>query len=247
MTKAASDKSETLREVAYGEIRAAVLHGAFEPGDAITIRELAERLKLGVTPVREGVQLLASHGAIEFMPNRSVRVPVLGADDLAAMFDTRILVESHAARLAANNLRPRDFTTLERLAGELQVAIKKLDPERGLRANFDFHFLIYRGARSPYLLEAIERLWLRVGPLHVAPYRASPAERAEYASTEADHRKLIAALKAGNVARIDAIMRDLLAHSRDWYIRYCVGADSIFAPLRPGTGRAVKKTIVRRR
>lgn len=222
-------RPENLRELAYREIRRAVLHGNFEPGDTITIRELADEMGLGLTPVREGVQLLASHGAIEFLPNRSVRVTELSAEDLRKLFEARILIESHTAQLAVPNLRPRDLSQLESILEDLTTALETVQPELGLKANFDFHFLIYQAARSVYLLEAIERLWLRVGPLHVAPYRAAPAERAAYFSTQDQHRLLIEALRAGDGEKAGRIVGAVLQHSCDWYVQFCVGENSIFA------------------
>lgn len=234
-TKVNRVRPENLRELAYKEIRRAVLHGNFEPGDTITIRELAAEMGLGLTPVREGVQLLASHGAIEFLPNRSVRVTSPTAEDLRKLFEARILIESHTALLAVPNLRPRDLAALESMMDDMLTAIEKVQPELGLKANFDFHFLIYQAAQSIYLLEAIERLWLRVGPLHIAPYRASPAERQAYAATASDHRVLIDALRAGDGKKVaDAITR-VLRHSCDWYVKYCVGENSIFAKKHPGS------------
>ena len=217
---------QTLRDAAYQEIRRAVLLGNFEPGEAITIRELCEALGIGLSPVREGVQLLASQGALEVLPNRSVRVPVRTEEDLTKLFEARQLVEGFATEQAAPHMQPSDVTKLTRLLDDVHDAQARSEPEAGLKANFEFHFLIYRHAQSPYLLDSIERLWLAVGPLLAAPYRASPAAQQHYAGAKNDHFHLIDAIKAGDGKLAGELVRRVLRHSLTWYLAHCVGENA---------------------
>lgn len=226
-------RPETLRELAYKEIRWALLLGNFVPGEVITVRELANALGLGLTPVREGVQLLSSQGALEFLPNRSVRVPTYTAEGLKKLFEARILNESYAAEQAVPHLRSTTIRRLHDHLEELHSAIDLVQPEIGLKANFEFHFTVYRAAQSPYLLDIVERLWLGVGPLHAAPYRASPTERAAYAGANSQHRRLMGAIEAGDGKAAGEAVRDLLRYSLGWYLRTCVGGDAIF-PIATG-------------
>src|ERR1700678_207839 len=89
---------------AYTSLKQAVLAGAFKPGEGVTLRAIAQRLVIGDTPVREAVKRLISEGAFEALPNRSARVPLLDRREIQQILDLRIILESHAAALAAQNI-----------------------------------------------------------------------------------------------------------------------------------------------
>lgn len=211
-------KGQTLRELAFGEIRRAMLAGRFFAGEAITIRELAEELGLGVMPVREGVHQLASQGALEFLPNRSVRVPFHTIAELEKVFEARILLESYATEAAAELMSRSDIKNIS------SVTDKIFDMSRPVRerlhANYDFHFTIYNACGSPYILEMIERLWLRIGPLHFGAFRSSQWDQEEFLSVRPLHGQLVEALSRRQGAAAGEILTVLLNKSLDWYRRH---------------------------
>ena len=212
-------KGYTLRELAFSELRRAILAGRFAPGEAITIRELAEQMNLGVMPVREGVQQLASQGALEFLPNRSVRVPMHRPDELRKIFEARTLLEAYATEQAASHLGPKETSALRNLL-DAMTAATPADASKALQDNYRFHFTIYEACRSRYIVEMIETLWLRIGPLHLRVFRASLADQDEFFSVIPTHTKLIDALESHDGSRAGAIMRDLLQSSLGWYERH---------------------------
>jgi DNA-binding GntR family transcriptional regulator len=213
----AAIRGYTLRELAFEELRRAILAGRFAPGEAITIRELAEQMNLGVMPVREGVQQLASLGALEFLPNRSVRVPHHGQDELRKIFEARSLLEGYATEQAAALISPRDIATLRRLLKMMKFTASPVDSREALENNYRFHFTIYQASQSRYIVEMIEKLWLRIGPLHLLVFQANLADQDEFFSVLPLHAELIDALHAREGGRAGKIMRDLLQSSLGWY------------------------------
>jgi DNA-binding GntR family transcriptional regulator len=210
-------KGRTLREIAYEELRNAMLAGHFEPGQLITIREIAALLKCGVMPAREGVQQLASQGAFEFLPNRSFRVPVHTLEELQKIFEARALLECYAAERAAGTLKPSQVRTLRRLLARLAVADEALDASQAISTNYRFHFMIYEACRSPYIVDAIDRLWLRIGPLHLRVFQSNRSDQHEFFSVLPQHAELVDAVEAGNGPRASIILRALLTQSLAWY------------------------------
>jgi DNA-binding GntR family transcriptional regulator len=65
-----------------------------------------------------------------------------------------------------------------------------------LEANYNFHFQIYRASHSPYVVEMIEHLWLRMSPLQNKVFRASRSEQDEFLSAMPKHRQLVDALQS---------------------------------------------------
>src|SRR5215211_1750358 len=71
---------ETLHDRVYAELRRSLIHGAFATGEMLRIQELAEKLQTSTMPVREALARLVSEQALEALPSRSVRVPVINRD-----------------------------------------------------------------------------------------------------------------------------------------------------------------------
>jgi DNA-binding GntR family transcriptional regulator len=158
---------ETLHDRVYAELRRSLIHGAFATGEMLRIQELAEKLQTSTMPVREALARLVSEQALEALPNRSVRVPVINRERLEDLARARTLIEGQIVALALPNLTAADFARLRQLAGECEAAFRSDDSERARitsELNHAFHYYVYRAARSPVLIPIIESLWLQSGP-----------------------------------------------------------------------------------
>ena len=210
-------RGATLRELASREIARALFTGRFAPGEAVTIAALASELGIGVTPVREAVQQLAAEGAFELLPNRSVRVPTIDADDLDKLFEARILLEAEAAALAAERTTTAEAASVAALLATLEKRLSRRAVLPSLTANFEFHFAIYRASRSPYIVGMIERLWLRMSPLQVKVFAAPNADQADFFSAMPLHRSLVEAIAGRDAGRARTTLARMLMQSRDWH------------------------------
>lgn len=158
---------ETLHDRVYAELRRSLIHGAFATGEMLRIQELAEKLQTSTMPVREALARLVSEQALEALPNRSVRVPVINRERLEDLARARTLIEGQIVALALPNLSAVDFAQLRQLAGACEAAFRSDDSDRARitsELNHAFHYYIYRAARSPVLIPIIESLWLQSGP-----------------------------------------------------------------------------------
>ena len=158
---------ETLHDRVYAELRRSLIHGAFATGEMLRIQELAEKLRTSTMPVREALARLVSEQALEALPNRSVRVPVINRERLEDLARARTLIEGQIVALALPNLSAADFARLRQLAGDCEAAFRSDDSDRARitsEFNHAFHYYIYRAARSPVLIPIIESLWLQSGP-----------------------------------------------------------------------------------
>jgi DNA-binding GntR family transcriptional regulator len=73
----ASVETGTLGQRVYSGLRDFLMAGQLQPGQKLTLRELAAALNVSPMPVREAVRRLAAEGALEMLPNRRIRVPVV--------------------------------------------------------------------------------------------------------------------------------------------------------------------------
>lgn len=159
---------ETLQKRVYGQLRTAFLESRFLPGQTLTMRALAEMTGTSVQPVREALQRLCAEGALQWLPNTAFRVPEIDPVRYRELWEIRKLLEGHATRLAAARMQPAELAQVKSINDEMRAAMRSGDAERTLKLNRDFHFAVYRAARSPVLVNMIEMIWMQVSPLFAA-------------------------------------------------------------------------------
>ena len=91
---------ETLGERVTGELRALLIAGRLAPGEKLSLRRVAEALGVSMMPVREAVSRLAADKALEVLPGRAVRVPVLTLAQFRELTRIRLVVEGFAGNIA---------------------------------------------------------------------------------------------------------------------------------------------------
>ena len=199
----------TLGTQVYGVLREFLIEGAFQPGEKLSLRSLAEALEVSVQPVRDAVARLIRDGALEVAPNRAVRVPLMTAPQFIELTAIRLAIEGFAVETAARAHSATDLQKIRRFdrAFRRQCKAARPDPERAVQANQGLHFSIYHAARMPALMPIIEGLWLRIGPVLNLDMRDSP-QRLRIGGAEACHGALVAGLEARCGATARAALED---------------------------------------
>lgn len=191
--------AQTLGRQVHAGLREWLISGALSPGDKLSLRTVGERLGVSMTPVREAVSRLVADAALEVLPNRAVRVPVLSLAKFEELTAIRLAIEGFAAERAAVMRSPRQLAAIRRhdAAFRRQCGSKRPNVEAAVKANQALHFAVYAAAGLPALMPIIEGLWLRIGPVLNLDMRASP-ERLRFGAAERWHSKLVAAIDAMN-------------------------------------------------
>lgn len=198
--------STTLQDGTYLKLRQWLSIGRFLPGERLKIKQLAEALGVGVMPVRAALQRLAAEGALSNVPNCGVTVPQLSRLEFDDILQNRLLLEGEAAERGALRLSERELAELARLGEAMQRAIVADDLKSYLADNEDFHLILYRAAGSPMLINLIETVWLRIGPLSNRIHDDAHV----WASMNDAHADLLVALRRQDAAAVRrAIERDL--------------------------------------
>jgi GntR family colanic acid and biofilm gene transcriptional regulator len=149
----------------YGRLRNALIEGAFASGDRLSIRAVAAKLGTSAMPVRTALRRLATEQAVDLLPSGTAVVPHLTKEAFSELSRIRAELEPLAIRMAAPAVTKDCLTRLEKTLRDQDAAHVQADPEAMLRADRSFLFTVYREARAPLLLQIIESLWLRRGPL----------------------------------------------------------------------------------
>jgi DNA-binding GntR family transcriptional regulator len=164
LSSAKSAQSPRLGEAAYDELRDRLSRGAYQPGDKMTVRSVAESLSVSSTPARDAINRLSAEGALVYAGPKTVIVPHLTEEDLREVTLIRIALEGLAAEQAIGNCEPHHITDLLNIQEKINESLENKAYGDALWHNKEFHFLVYRLAALPHLIALIEAQWLRVGP-----------------------------------------------------------------------------------
>lgn len=183
------------------QIRDAILLAELKPGDRLPQDELAKRLNVSSTPVREALRQLEAEGVLDHVPHHGVRVAEIKFEDVREIYLIRGVLEALATQEAVPNLDPTDVAFLNALQLEAKAIIKEGQLKRLHKVNHDFHMRIYVAANMPELYRLIRSLWTKFpwDTHNVLPGR--PIKSIE------EHEKIIGAIEAG-----DAEMTSWLMH-----------------------------------
>src|SRR5690606_26925418 len=114
-------KSLRLRELAYMEIRSAIVEGRLKPGDPMIETELTEQLGVSRTPLREALALLEHEGLIETIPYKGTFVAGIDRQTFEEILDLRMLLETRAIELAADKIPKEELLALRKRFQNLSV------------------------------------------------------------------------------------------------------------------------------
>ena len=143
-------------EEAYARILERIVSLEMPPGSVVNEARLREELKIGRTPIREALQRLARENLVKSIPHRGTFVTDVNITDLARITEVRVVIESHAARLAAEKLSGADREALAELVALLTRGYVT-DQRDLMQLDQRIHRSLYRAARNTFLEATLER------------------------------------------------------------------------------------------
>jgi DNA-binding GntR family transcriptional regulator len=189
-------------EEAYTRILDRIVSLEMPPGSVVNEARLREELGIGRTPIREALQRLARENLVRSIPHRGTFVTDVNITDLARITEVRVVLEAHAARLAAEKLTTADRESIEELLVQLQGRVT--DQRDLMQLDQRIHRLVYRCSHNPFLEATLERyfnlslrLWYLVLDREVRLREAVD-----------EHVDLLRAILAGDGARAEDTMRE---------------------------------------
>jgi DNA-binding GntR family transcriptional regulator len=210
-------------ERAVDALRELILRGDFAAGVRLGEVELAERLGVSRTPVREALTRLAAEGLVEITPNRGAKVTSWTVGELEAVFELRAALEPRLTGLAVPRAAPADADALDELAAEM-VTVGAPGPRQDLDAlvplNREFHGRLVALADHPAMASAL------AGAVHapIVLRNFHTYDEASLRRSLAHHTEIVAALRAGDPAWAAAVMTAHIHNARAVMVRAARGA-----------------------
>ena len=188
-----ADSSLTAHERVYRNLRARVMHGLAAPGESLTLRGIAADFGVSMTPAREAVRRLVAEGALKLSASGRVSTPELSSERIEELAALRALLEPELASRALPRAHLALIDRMTAINGVIEEMIVKGDSSGYVRTNLEFHRTLYLRAQAPAMLALVETVWLQAGPTMRLLY-----ERMQRRQAGEMHRKIIAALRAGD-------------------------------------------------
>ena len=107
---------------AYARLIDDIKAGTLKPGDRLTEADLARRLGLSRTPVREAIRQLESDGLVTHVPRVGAAMRKLDYREVSELYEMRAVLEATAARFAARAASDIELTELETINDEMRAA-----------------------------------------------------------------------------------------------------------------------------
>ena len=155
-------RQKTLTEQAADAIRARIVEGQFEFGEALSEITLATELGVSKTPVREAFLQLKNEGLVDILPQRGTFVFRMTIEELRQLFEIREILECNSLRFAMRDHPDAVATALDLIVEEMIKATDERDAKRFRRLDADFHGELIAQSRNSFICSAYNVIALRV-------------------------------------------------------------------------------------
>lgn len=196
--------------IAYAKLMTAIEAGEFQPGDRLREVDVADRLGLSRTPIREAMRRLEAENIVEHRPRIGAVLRRLSRTEVVELYEMRLVLERTAAQMAAKHAMQAEVDALSAINDQIAQAAD--NPSKAAAINQQFHRAIYLAARNRFLLESARGLnnaLLLLGPTTLA-------DEARINTVVAQHIKIITAIGAGDIegagAAAEAHLQTSLRH-----------------------------------
>ena len=186
-----------LRDVVFNTLRQAILKRLMEI-------QLAERLGVSRTPIREAIRKLELEGLVLMIPRKGAEVAKISARSLRDVLEVRRALEELAIELACQRMSEEDIDNLQKAQDDFKAAISEGDAMKIAETDEHYHDVIYEGTQNAKLIQMLNNLREQM-------YRY----RLEYIKDEdkrkiliLEHERILKAVRERKVADAKEAMRE---------------------------------------
>lgn len=199
----------TATEAATRVLREIILSGQVPAGAPLRQDDLARRLGVSRTPLREALQRLEAEGLVRLDVHKGAMVAKPSIAQVSEIFELQEVLETIAASSAIEHKTEPDVAELREILDAHRLVD---DPTKWGARNAEFHTRLYEISRKPLLIEMISLLRNRSGLyVHMMARYSQGRHRADR-----EHREMLTALEAGDAAQLESLVRQHLRTTLAW-------------------------------
>lgn len=170
-----------LRDVVFNTLRQAILRGELKPGERLMEIQLANKLGVSRTPIREAIRKLELAGLVLMIPRKGAEVAEITEKNMRDVLEVRKALEELAVQLACDKITKEEIEEMKKAAEDFKKILKSKDITEIAEADVRFHDIIYMATDNQKLIQLLNNLREQM-------YRY----RVEYLKREEAHPQLIA-------------------------------------------------------
>lgn len=205
----------SVREHAYLYLKDLILEGTYKAGDRLIERELAAKLNISRTPIREALFRLESQGYVKTVPRKGVVVSNISKEQVIEVFTILSSLEVLAVKLAAQRMDKKTQQVLDLKVQELMEIQEKNEDNFNLE-HIQMNHLINKASKSPKLFEILSGL---IDYIHMSANMGyeTPGRRKESLK---EHINIMTALRNQEAEMAEYLMKIHIENSKKAYINY---------------------------
>lgn len=147
-----------LREVIFNTLREAIIVGELKPGERLMEVQLADKMGVSRTPVREAIRKLELDGLVEMLPRKGAHVADLSVKDIMDVLEVRSTLDGLASSLSASRITEDEVKELKHIQGQFVNYVEKDNLQGSIKKDVEFHDIIYRSSRNDKLMQITSNL-----------------------------------------------------------------------------------------
>jgi Transcriptional regulators len=147
-----------LREVIFNTLREAIIVGELKPGERLMEVQLADKMGVSRTPVREAIRKLELEGLVEMLPRKGAHVADLSVKDIMDVLEVRATLDGLATMLSATRITDDELKDLKHVQTQFINFVEKDNLQGSIKKDVEFHDIIYRSSRNDKLIQISSNL-----------------------------------------------------------------------------------------
>ena len=186
-----------LRDVVFNTLRQAILRGELKPGERLMEIQLANKLGVSRTPIREAIRKLELEGLVLMIPRKGAEVAEITEKSLRDVLEVRRALEELAVELVCEKITDEQIQDLKDAAEEFKESLKDGDITRIAEAAVKFHDVIYMATDNQKLIQLLNNLREQM-----YRYRVEYLKRSDFHQQLIDeHEEIIETIESGQKDR----------------------------------------------
>ena len=147
-----------LRDVVFNTLRQAILRGELKPGERLMEIQLAKKLGVSRTPIREAIRKLELEGLVLMIPRKGAEVAEITEKNMRDVLEVRKALEELAVQLACEKITDEEIEEMKKAAEEFKMILKSKDITEIAEADVRFHDIIYMATDNQKLIHLLNKL-----------------------------------------------------------------------------------------
>ena len=204
-----------LRDVVFNTLREAILKGELKPGERLMEIQLAKRLGVSRTPIREAIRKLELEGLVVMVPRKGAEVADITEKDLRDVLEVRKALEELVVQIACDRMTEEDFKELKKAHARFKTVIKKGDLKEVAEADVKFHDIIYMSTNNQRLIQILNNLREQMYRYRIEYLKDTQM----HAALVQEHESIVECLESGDKENASRIMRSHIDNQEQGIVR----------------------------